>query len=302
WAKGTKVTVGPPFFNTVNVPLGLLLLLLTGVGPLIAWRKASVSNLKRQFAAPAATGVVVGVALFAAGMHSIYPLMTYALCGFVTGTICQEFYKGIRARQSIHNESIITGLYHLVVRNRRRYGGYIVHAGIVMLFAAFAGLAFKSQFDVTLKTGEAFETKDPYGHTWRLVSQGISTSELRDRSVVAVGLEAFRDGKRVGIITSEKRTYYDSQHNQLFQPITGVGIRSTAALDTYLVLAGVRDKDTAELTLTFNPLVVWVWIGGFVMMIGGLIIMWPQAERRRAQAGYSAVMPPSRTAAVPAGV
>ncbi|MEO6878698.1 MAG: cytochrome c biogenesis protein CcsA, partial [Gemmatimonadaceae bacterium] len=108
WAKGTKVTVGPPFFNTVNVPLGLLLLLLTGVGPLIAWRKASVSNLKRQFAAPAATGVVVGVALFAAGMHSIYPLMTYALCGFVTGTICQEFYKGIRARQSIHNESIIT--------------------------------------------------------------------------------------------------------------------------------------------------------------------------------------------------
>ncbi len=302
WAKGTKVTVGPPFFNTVNVPLGLLLLLLTGVGPLIAWRKASVSNLKRQFAAPAATGVVVGVALFAAGMHSIYPLMTYALCGFVTGTICQEFYKGIRARQSIHNESIITGFYHLVVRNRRRYGGYIVHAGIVMLFAAFAGLAFKSQFDVTLKTGEAFETKDPYGHTWRLVSQGISTSELRDRSVVAVGLEAFRDGKRVGIIESEKRTYYDSQHNQLFQPITGVGIHSTAALDTYLVLAGVRDKDTAELTLTFNPLVVWVWIGGFVMMIGGLIIMWPQAERRRAQAGYSAVMPPARTATVPAGV
>jgi cytochrome c-type biogenesis protein CcmF len=302
WAKGTKVTVGPPFFNTVNVPLGLLLLLLTGVGPLIAWRKASVSNLKRQFATPTAAGLVVGIALFAAGMHAFYPLMTYALCGFVTGTICQEFYKGIRARQSIHNESVITGFYHLVVRNRRRYGGYIVHAGIVMLFAAFAGLAFKSQFDVTLKTGEAFETKDPYGHSWRLVSQGISTSELRDRSVVAVGLEAFRDGKRVGIIESEKRTYYDSQHNQLFQPITGVGIRSTAALDTYLVLAGVRDKDTAELTLTFNPLVVWVWIGGFLMMIGGLIIMWPQAERRRAQAGYSAVMPPARGEKVPAAV
>jgi cytochrome c-type biogenesis protein CcmF len=299
WVKGTKITVGPPFFNTVNVPLGLLLLALTGIGPLIAWRKASVSNLKRQFIMPAVTGLVVGLALFAAGMRAFYPIMTYALCGFVTGTICQEFYKGIRARQSIHNESVIVGFYHLVVRNRRRYGGYIVHAGIVMLFAAFAGLAFKSQYDITLKTGESFETKDPYGHQWRLVSQGVSTSEARDRSIVAVGLEAFRDGKRVGIITSEKRTYFDSQHNQLFQPITGVAIHSTPRLDTYLVLAGVRDKDTAELTLTFNPLVMWVWIGGFVMMIGGLIVMWPQAERRRAQAGYSAVMPPSRPENIP---
>jgi cytochrome c-type biogenesis protein CcmF len=302
WVKGTKVTVGPPFFNTVNVPLGLLLLALTGVGPLIAWRRASVSNLKRQFATPALVGVVVGAAVFAAGMRSIYPIMTYALCGFVTGTILQEFYKGVRARQSIHNESIITGLYHLVVRNRRRYGGYIIHAGIVMLFAAFAGLAFKSQYDITLKTGESFETNDPYGHHWRFVSQGVSTSEPRDKMVVAVGLDSYRDGKRVGIIASEKDTFFDSQHNQLFQPITGVGIHSTPALDTYLVLSGVRDKDTAELELTYNPLVMWVWIGGFVMMIGGLIVMWPQAERRRAQAGYSAVLEPARVAGVPAGV
>lgn len=301
WVKGTKVTVGPPFFNTVNVPLGLLLLALTGIGPLIAWRKASVSNLKRQFIWPAVSGVVVGIVMIAAGMHSIYPVMTYALCGFVTGTILQEFYKGVRARQSIHNESIITGLYHLVVRNRRRYGGYIVHAGIVMLFAAFAGLAFKSQNDITLKTGEVFETKDPYGHAWRFVSQGVSTSDARDRSTVSVGLEAFRDGKRVGIIVSDKKTYFDSQHNQLFQPITGVGIHTTAQLDTYVVLAGVRDRDTAELTLTFNPLVVWVWLGGFVMMFGGLIVMWPQAERRRAQAGYSAVMP-SRVDNIPVAV
>ncbi|HEY4217430.1 MAG TPA: cytochrome c-type biogenesis CcmF C-terminal domain-containing protein [Gemmatimonadaceae bacterium] len=302
WAKGTKVTVGAPFFNTVNVPLGLLLLLLTGVGPLIAWRRASVSNLKRQFATPALCGVVAGVAVFAAGMRSVYPIMTYALCGFVTGTILQEFYKGVRARQSIHNESIVTGLYHLVVRNRRRYGGYIIHAGIVMLFAAFAGLAFKSQYDITLKTGQSFETNDPYGHHWRFVSQGVSTSEPRDKMIVGVGLDTYRDGKRVGIIASAKDTYFDSQHNQLFQPITDVGIHSTPALDTYLVLAGVRDKDTAELTLTYNPLVMWVWIGGFVMMIGGLIVMWPQAERRRAQAGYAAVMPSALATDVPVTV
>jgi cytochrome c-type biogenesis protein CcmF len=302
WVKGTKVTVGPPFFDTVNVPLGLLLLALTGVGPLIAWRRASVSNLKRQFATPALCGVIVGAAVFAAGMRSIYPIMTYALCGFVTGTILQEFYKGVRARQTIHNESVFKGLYHLVVRNRRRYGGYIIHAGIVMLFAAFAGLAFKSQYDITLKTGESFETNDPYGHHWRFVSQGVSTSEPTGKMIVAVGLDSYRDGKRVGIIASEKDTFFDSQHNQLFEPITGVGIHSTPALDTYVVLSGVRDKDTAELELTYNPLVMWVWIGGFVMMFGGLIVMWPQAERRRAQAGYSAVLEPARVADIPVGV
>src|SRR5262249_6487356 len=155
WATGTKITVGAPFFNAVNVPLGLLLLGLTGVGPLIAWRKASVSNLKRQFATPAIVGLIVAVVLFALGMHSLAPLMTYGLCGFVAATIAQEFTKGVRARRAIHDESVITGFFHLVARNRRRYGGYIVHAGIVMLFAAFAGMAFRTQENVTLATGQA---------------------------------------------------------------------------------------------------------------------------------------------------
>ena len=303
WVRGTKITVGPPFFNTVNVPLGLLLLALTGIGPLIAWRKASVSNLKRQFASPAAFGLFVSLVLFALGMRSPYALVSYALCGFVTGTIAQEFYKGVRARQTIHEESLIPAFMHLVGRNRRRYGGYIVHAGIVMLFAAFTGQAFRSERDVTLKAGEAFSVRDPYGHDWRFVSQGVSTSDRVDRKVIGVGLEAFRDGKRLGIITSEKRQYLDTQGNPLFEPTTEVGIRTTAKLDTYLVLAGVRGSDTAELRVTFNPLVVWVWIGGFIMMLGGLVVMWPQAERRRAQAGYAAVIPGVRAAAeVPAGV
>jgi len=293
WATGNKVTVGPPFFNTVNIPLGLLLLALTGIGPLIAWRRASVSNLKRQFASPAAFGVIVAVLLIALGMRDVYALVAYALCGFVAGTIIQEFYKGIRARQAIHNESVVAGFVHLVGRNRRRYGGYIVHAGIVMLFAAFAGLGFKTDHDITLKTGDAYDVVDPYGHKWRFVSQGVSTSDRPDRVSEGVALETFRDGKRIGIISSEKRQYKDSQGNALFEKSTEAGIKSTARLDTYVVLAGVRDRDTAEMRVTFNPLVVWVWAGGFVMMIGGLIVMWPQAEKRRAQAGYTAVMPPA---------
>ncbi|MEO7082978.1 MAG: heme lyase CcmF/NrfE family subunit [Gemmatimonadaceae bacterium] len=294
WAGKPKIAVGPPFFNSVNIPLGLLLLALTGVGPLIAWRKASVSNLKRQFVLPAATGVIVAVALVAMGMRAPYPLVAYALCGFVTGTIVQEFYKGVRARRSIHNEPLVTAFLRLVGRNRRRYGGYIVHAGIVMLFAAFAGMAFKGEHEVTLKTGEAFDVVDPYGRRWHFVSQGVSTGSERDRDLIGIALEAFVDGKRVGLISSEKRQYLDSQRNALFQPITEVGIHSTAKLDTYVVLAGVSGNDTAELRVTFNPLVVWVWAGGLVMMFGGLIVMWPQAEKRRVQAEYAAAMAPGR--------
>ncbi len=297
WVKGTKITVGPPFFNSVNVPLGLLLLLLTGVGPLIAWRKASASNLKRQFLTPTVTGVVVGGALLALGMRNGYALMAYALCGFVTGTIVQEFYKGIRARQTIHEESLIVAFFRLIGRNRRRYGGYIVHAGVVMLFAAFAGLAFKTDHDVTLKPGESYQVQDPYGHTWRFVSQGVSTNQQPNRDVIAVALETYRDGKPMGLTTSEKRQYLDSQGQPLFQPITQVAIRTTPQLDTYVVLAGVRGADTAEFRVTFNPLVVWVWTGGYLMLLGGLIVMWPQAEKRRPQSGYVAVMPPKSAGA-----
>ena len=292
WVRGSKITVGPPFFNTVNVPLGLLLLALTGIGPLIAWRKASTSNLKRQFIVPTASGIAVGVLLVALGMRNVYALIAYTLAGFVSGTIGQEFYKGIGARRSIHGESLPLAIVRLVARNRRRYGGYIVHAGIVILFSAFAGLAFKKDHDVQIKAGETKELVDPLGHRWRFVSQGVSTSETLNRFITAIGLEVFRDGVRQGILTSEKRQYFDSNKQPQFEPSTEVGIRTSAMLDLYVVLAGVRD-DTAELRISFNPLVVWVWIGGIVMAIGGLIVMWPQAERRRAPSGYVATLAPA---------
>src|SRR4051812_8892224 len=135
--KGTKITVGPPFFNRVNVPLGLLLLGLTGVGPLIAWRKASAANLRRQFIVPVAAGGVTLVLLLVAGMRDFYAVVALALAGFVAGTIGQEFYRGIRARHRMHGESPVLAFARLIGRNRRRYGGYIVHAGILLFFFPF---------------------------------------------------------------------------------------------------------------------------------------------------------------------
>ncbi|MDP3909144.1 MAG: cytochrome c biogenesis protein CcsA, partial [Gemmatimonadales bacterium] len=126
WLQGTKVTVGPPFFNQVNIPLGLALLALTGVGPLIAWRRASLPNLRRQFAIPATTGLFVLLILLVAGMRDVGALMAFALGGFVTATVAQEFARGARARHRQYGEPTALAAVQLLLRNRRRYGGYIV--------------------------------------------------------------------------------------------------------------------------------------------------------------------------------
>jgi len=292
--------VGPPFFNSVNIPLGLMLLALTGIGPLIAWRRASVQNLRRQFATPALVGVAAGIALLAMGMRDFYAVVCYTLAAFVLGTIGQEFWKGIRARMKIHQENAAVASIRLVGRNRRRYGGYIVHFGMVTMFAAFAGMAFKKEFDVTLTSGQAYTARDPWGHSWTFTSQGVSQYKALNRYVTAVGLDATRDGKRVGIITSEKRQHVDSRDQPTFEPSTEVGILEGAKQDVYVVLAGVTGSDRAEIRIAFNPLVWWVWLGGIVMGVGGLIVMWPQAERRatRRESGYVTQLPPA--AATPA--
>src|SRR5215207_9513863 len=274
--RGAKITVGPPFFNRVNVPLGLLLLGLTGVGPLIAWRKASSANLRRQFIGPVAAGSTTLVLLLAAGMRDFYALVALALAGFVTGTIGQEFYRGIRARRRMHGESAVLAFGRLIGRNRRRYGGYIVHAGILIYFVAFAGMAFRRQQEATLKPGESVEMRSPFGHTYRFTHLGISQYEALNRVVSAATVEVNKDGRRAGLMTSEKRQHVDSFKRPTFEPSTEVGIRSGLREDLYMVFAGAVDgTEEAVYRFNVNPLVWWVWFGGFVLAFGGLVTMWP---------------------------
>ena len=274
--RGTKITVGPPFFNQVNIPLGLALLALTGIGPLIAWRQTSTTNLARQFTYPLSVGLVVAVILVGFGMRDGYAIMALGLAGFVAGTITQEFYRGVRARQRIHGEGAGTALLHLVERNRRRYGGYIVHTAILVYFVAFAGMAFSVTKEATLRVGEQVDIRSPYGYTYRLKHLGVSQYDALNRRVSAATLEVFQDGKRIGVISSEKRQHVDSFGKPTFQPSTEVGIRSGLREDLYVVYAGSVDAtERSTFRVTVNPLVWWVWAGGFLLVIGGLITMWP---------------------------
>jgi cytochrome c-type biogenesis protein CcmF len=290
--RGEKITVGPPFFNAVNIPLGLLLLLLTGIGPLIAWRRASISNLQRQFLGPVIALITAPFILLLFGMRDFTAIIAYSFAAFVSMTLVQEFYKGIGARRRMYGEAIPSAFTRLVARNRRRYGGYIVHMGVVVIFCAFAGLAFKKEYDLTFQPGDKHDLMDPWGHKWSFVSQGVSQYNVLNREVTAIALDVSRDGQPAGVMTSEKRQHVDSRGAPTFQPSTEVGIKSSLREDVYIVFAGVRGDESAEIRVTFNPLVTWVWLGGVLMAIGGLIVMWPQARKRRVQGGYAATMEP----------
>ncbi len=280
---GQAVAVGPPFFNRVNIPIGLVLLALTGIGPVIAWRKASARNLKKNFLLPLLVGAGVVVIFLGLGARDGYALATFGLSAFVLTVIVVEFWKGTRARARIEGEGAFAALLHLVGRNRRRWGGYIVHAGVVMIFTAFAGSAFDREIRKVLNPGESVSVASPFGHTYSLVYEGISSSREPnfDRWVALLSVE--KDGKPQGALTTERRFYRVNR-----QMITEVGIRSTPLEDLYVILADVEDfegmvtnnPDAQRIVVQVmvNPLVAWIWYGGLIITVGSLIALWPGPE------------------------
>ena len=302
--RGTQVTVGPPFFNQVNIPIGLALLALTGIGPLIAWRKASLGNLRRQFAVPVTAGLVAGVLLVALGVRHFYATLTVALAVFVTATILQEFVRGVGARHRLHGEGYFQAFARLVGRNRRRYGGYIVHLAIVTYFVAFAGSAFRTDLEASLKPGESVDLASPWGYTYTFTHLGVSQFDQLNRLVSAATVEVARNGERVGIMKSEKRQHFTCaqpispcpapMREASFEPSTEAGIRSDLREDIYIVYAGsVEGTEEAVYKFTLNPLVWWLWYGGFVLVLGGVVTLWPATTVRTtrqgdAQGGYAA--------------
>jgi cytochrome c-type biogenesis protein CcmF len=292
---GTKVTVGPPFFNQVNIPLGLGLLALTGIGPLIAWRRASIPNLQRQFAVPVTTGIFMLLILLVAGMRDFWALTSITIAAFVGATIVQEFARGARARHRQYGEAVALAALRLIARNRRRYGGYIVHVGILFLFVAFAGMAFKTETQASLKPGESASIRSPFGHTYTLTHLGISQYNALNRQVTAALVDVKIDGRSVGRLRTEKRQHVDALGRPTFEPSTEVGIRSGLREDLYIVLGGlVNGTEQAVYRFTINPLVWWVWFGGYILVLGGLIVLWPGGTPQP-------IKGPSRGAGVQAG-
>ncbi|MGZ6252536.1 MAG: heme lyase CcmF/NrfE family subunit [Candidatus Binataceae bacterium] len=274
--RGVKITVGPPFFNKVNGPLALGLIFLMGVGPLIAWRRTSPQTLMRTFLAPITMGVGAGIIVFAMGLRQWYVLTALSLAAFALGTVVVEFRRGVSARRHLVHETPARALVNLVGKNNRRYGGYIIHLGVVFAFIGIvASSFFRTEVKRSVRTGQSFSI-GAYDITY-MGLKGVETAHLEDLSA---RLDVRSGGREIATMAPARLFYKRPQ-----QPATRVAIRSTPLADLYIVLAGVDDQSglaTFEVFLT--PLVFWLWAGGLMMAIGTVVVMWPNVRERAAMA------------------
>ncbi|MBF6559271.1 MAG: heme lyase CcmF/NrfE family subunit [Candidatus Binataceae bacterium] len=291
--RGIKITVGPPFFNKVNAPLALALVFLMGVGPLIAWRRSSLDSLAKTFASPAIFALATGLCTFLAGLRQWYVLTALSLAAFVIGTIVVEFRRGVSARRHLVHETPVVALANLVAKNNRRYGGYIIHVGVVLAFVGIvASSFFRTEVKKSVKEGESFQV-GPYD----LEYLGIDTTETAHLESSRARVEVRRAGRPIAMMEPAKLFYKQPQ-----QPATAVAIRSTPASDLYVVLAGIDDQTglvTFQVFLT--PLVFWLWAGGFIMAFGTVVAMWPNVRERAAIAAAVRVAVPAGAEPVPGG-
>jgi len=294
WVTGSKVTVGPPFFNRVNVPIGLFLVFLTGVGPLLAWRQTSLDSLRRNFLWPTVLGLATAVALIASGLRPwqdsayFYSLMAISLSVFVFATIVGEFWRGGRVIARQQHINIFSGMVQITRRNTRRYGGYLVHFGVILIVIGFAGLPFNLDKEQEMGFGDKMQIG-----SYTLVCQSYTQDDKPNYGSEWAVLDVYKHGKKIDTMFPERRFYKASE-----QTSTIVANRSRPNEDLYLVYTG-KNPDTGKpiIKAHVNPLVMWIWIGVFVVGIGTVLALIPNwkppkvraAEKEREDADAAAL-------------
>jgi cytochrome c-type biogenesis protein CcmF len=265
WFTGSKISVGPPFFNKVNIPIALFLLFLTGVGPILAWRKTSLDALRRNFAWPLAGGFAAGAIALVLGFWNFYALVCLILSVFVALTIFSEFYRGARVIASRDHVNLMSAAGELTLRNTRRYGGYIVHFGMVLIFIGIAGSAFNRDVQKEMAVGQTLAI-GPYTILCQNFDQVANNNYQSDRAT----LEVFRGGRSVMMLYPERRFFLASQVTE-----TMVAIETAPLRDLYVVYAG-RSPETGKPVIHayLNPLVKFIWFGGLIVALGtGLALL-----------------------------
>ncbi len=281
WIQGHKITVGPPFFNRVMIPVALLLLLLTAVGPLLAWRRTSWESLKRNFFWPTLGALAAGVLLVVLGVRPwkeiayLYSLMTVMLSVLVALTVASEFVRGGRVIARHTGQGLPASMVQLTRRNTRRYGGYIVHFGVIVIMIGFAGAAFNQDKEQEMGFGDKMQIG-----SYTLVCQSYTQEDNPNyRSEWAI-VEVYKGGRQIGTLYPEQRFYKASQ-----QTSTMVANRSTMREDLYIVYEG-RNLDTGRpiIKVHLNPLVMWIWVGVWVMIAGTVVALIPNAAAVKVRA------------------
>lgn len=269
---GNKITVSQPFFNRVNIPLFLILLLITGICPLVGWRKASASNLRRNFIFPAAVGVVSALILGIFGIRQVYPLLAVSLSFFIIGTVFQEFWMGTRARSRITGDAAWVAFPGLLWNMRRRYGGFIAHLGVALMVIGITGSsAFQQETQQTLKKGQSIDVG-----SYTLRYDDMKRYQYLNRDIYAASMSIFKEGDYIGNISPEKRYYTGTE-----KPTTEVSLRSTLWEDLYVTMPVIGKNLEITIRAVVNPLINWVWIGSLFIIVGGFMSIIPRQKKRR---------------------
>src|SRR5437899_2519717 len=284
YVQGTKVTMGAPFYNRVNLPIGLFLLFLTGIGPLLAWRSTSLRSIRRNFILPSIAMGVALVVLLAVGVRpwesgddwqaTLFSLVTFTLAAGVITAIGAEFLRGASVVATQTGKNLFASTVLLARRNTRRYGGYIVHFGIVVMFIGIAGGAFNQSHEQEMGFGDAL-TLGPY----RLVWQSLTQDSYRDFDAEYGLLDVDRGGKKITQLAPERRFYQASQTSS-----TMVALHSTLASDLYVIYEGRNpDTDKPIIKVFLNPLMNWIWIGVLIVVGGTFLALVPNLTRTPAR-------------------
>jgi len=264
--SGDQISLDADWYNRLMVPIGLFLLFLTGVGPLFAWRRTSIDRLRRNFQWPGIASLVLVGALFAAGIHKPYALISFGFCLFVALTVIIEFYKGANSIAGRTGMNLLRATVELTHRNTRRYGGYLVHMGVVLIFIGFTGHAFDQKDVKEMNQGDTMRIGH-YALQLARIEQGENANYLWYRGVFAVS----KDGQPLGTLQPEKRLFKASKEST-----SEVAIRMRPNEDLYVNFGGMSDDNQRAVIQAFvNPLVTWVWLGGLVLIGGTLICLVP---------------------------
>lgn len=271
WVRGTKITVGPPYFNAIMVPIGLLLLLLTGIGPIVAWRKTTPEQLKKNFLIPVGVTIFTSILVFVFVSKAVYVVASFSFCAFVLATVVLEYQRGISVRIRTLGEDFLTALLRLVALNRRRYGGYIVHIGIVLLFVGFTGEAFKTEQEIHLQKGETSSLG-----RYTLKYNSLLPSADAHKEVITAQIAVWKKDKPYALM-KPARVFFRSQiPGEDPQPSTEVSIKRSLREDLYLALLTFDpNNQSIFLKAVINPLVQFIWIGGLFLILGTIVVMWP---------------------------
>ena len=265
---GVQVSVGAPYFNSVTVPLFLLLVFLMGVGPMIAWRKASWDNLRRNFLWPSVASLLFALLLFGWKVRDFFPLLGFTLLAFVVLTILFDTALAVRSRHRIAGEGIFSALATLARKNQRRYGGFIVHLGVVLITMGIAGsMGYSVEREATLRTGESLSLG-----RYHILFEGLKGSQQPTHFRVEGAFRVFNKGEDLGILSPALK-FFPAQQS----PVGRAVYRSNISDDLYLILSGFSElkENQATLKILVRPMVMWMWVGGLVILLGTIVAVWP---------------------------